>query len=175
MIFVTVGTQGPFDRLIRPIDGWAHENDRSDVFAQIGRNAWKPTRLEWVEHLDAGEFRDRVARAEAVVSHAGMGTILTALELRRPLLIMPRRVALLEQRNDHQVATARKLQQLGLATVAEDEDELADCLRSLDALKPPSRAGAEDRGRLLEVLRRFCLSSGPSLPEASRAGQPPGR
>ncbi len=36
MILVTVGTDGPFDRLIRIVDDWACRNNRSDIFAQIG-------------------------------------------------------------------------------------------------------------------------------------------
>ena len=155
MIFVAVGTQGPFDRMIRPIDAWAAQMNRDDVFAQIGRNAWRPTRLGWVEHLDAGEFRSRVARADVVVSHAGMGTILTALELGKPVLIMPRRAALGEQRNDHQLATAKKLAALGLATVADDESQLADCLRRLDQLRVAPQERTQELNGLLETLRRF--------------------
>lgn len=155
MIFVAVGTQGPFDRMIRPIDAWAAKNHRDDVFAQIGRNAWLPTRLRWVEHLDAGEFRTCVERAEVVIAHAGMGTVLTALELGKPVLIMPRRAALGEQRNDHQLATVRKLEGLGLATVAHDEVELAERLLGLDQMKAgnPQRAG--ERERLLDTIGSF--------------------
>jgi UDP-N-acetylglucosamine transferase subunit ALG13 len=161
VIFVAVGTQGSFDRMIRPIDEWAVRNDRDDVFAQIGRDAWRPTRIQWVEHLDAKEFRSRVERADVVISHAGMGTILTALELRKPVLIMPRRAALLEQRNDHQLATAKKLEEMGLATVAHDERELAERLQSLNQLKVMHQErGTEQLDRLLDTLRRF-LSAGP--------------
>jgi len=155
VIFVAVGTQGPFDRMIRPIDEWAARNDRDDVFAQIGTGAWRPTRLKWVEHLEAQEFRACVARSEVLICHAGMGSILTALELGKPVLVMPRRMELREQRNDHQLATARKLEELGLATVAKDEDELAECLQRLDQLKVASRTRTVELDRLLETLRRF--------------------
>jgi len=160
VIFVVVGTQGPFDRMIRAVDQWAVENNRYDVFAQIGRGAWRPTRLKWVEHLGAEEFAACLQRADILVSHAGMGTILTALELSKPILVMPRRAALHEQRNDHQVATARKLEELGLANVAKDEGELIERLRNLDRLKVGNRAGTEELGRLLETIRRFLVEPG---------------
>lgn len=155
MIFVAVGTQGSFDRLIRPIDAWAIENDRDDVFAQIGRDAWHPSRVKWAEQLDAPEFRRCVERAELVIAHAGMGTILTAIELGKPVLVMPRRAALGEQRNDHQVATARKLGELGLVAVADDERELATCLGDLDRLKATNSRRAGELDRLLRTLRGF--------------------
>jgi len=53
-----------------------------------------------------------------------MGTIITALELDKPILVMPRRGDLGETRNDHQLATARRLHALGLIEVALDEAEL---------------------------------------------------
>ena len=168
MIFVTAGTQGPFNRMIRAIDDWAVRNDRHDVFAQIGRHAWHPTRIQWVEHLGAREFHSCVGDADIVISHAGMGTILTALELGKPLLIMPRRAALLEQRNDHQVATARKLEELGLATVAKDEEELAELLLHLDQLKARRHERTTERNRLLETLRRFLETGSGGVARARR-------
>lgn len=160
MIFVTVGTQGPFDRMIRPIDAWAERTRRDDVFAQIGRGAWQPTRLRFVESLDAQAFRACVEKADLVISHAGMGTILTALELGKPIVVMPRRAALAEQRNDHQIATVRKLDELGLATIAEDERALAALLGDLSRAKAarPERSAAHSR--LLEALRSFLETKG---------------
>ena len=158
VIFVAVGTQGHFDRMLRPIDEWAGRTGRKDVFAQIGSNAWRPPHTEWVERLDASEFRARVERADLVISHAGMGTILTALELGKPVLIMPRRAALGEQRNDHQVATARKLEALGLANVANDEHELAERLQNLDQLRIARRDRAVELDSLLATLRRFLVT-----------------
>ena len=61
----------------------------------------------------------------AIVAHAGMGTILTALELGKPLLIMPRRAALGEHRNDHQLATAERFAAVDGVKVAFDETEFA--------------------------------------------------
>jgi len=155
VIFVVVGTQGPFDRMIRAVDHWAVENNRDDVFAQIGRGAWRPTRLKWVEHLGAEEFSTCLQRADILISHAGMGTILTALELSKPVLVMPRRAALHEQRNDHQVATAKKLEELGLANVAKDEAELTQRLQNLDRLKVGRRTGTQELVRLLDAVRCF--------------------
>lgn len=157
MIFVAVGTQAPFDRMVRVVDAWAARSGRRDVFAQIGRGGWRPPHLDAVENLTAREFHERVAAAEIVISHAGMGTILTALELAKPVLVMPRRAALREHRNDHQVDTANKLGAMGLVTVAADEDELAEHLEHLDAVKAGRLARAGERERLIETLRRFVL------------------
>jgi len=36
VIFVTVGAQMPFDRLVGAVDTWAGTNNRRDIFAQTG-------------------------------------------------------------------------------------------------------------------------------------------
>ncbi len=107
MIFVTVGAQMPFERLIRAIDTWVKTKNNIEIFAQIGNSSYKPENIEWVNHLEPNEYREYIKKSELVVAHAGMGTILSVLELGKPLMIMPRRGNLSETRNDHQLATAK--------------------------------------------------------------------
>src|ERR1700761_8685645 len=118
MIFVTVGTQLPFDRMIQAIDSWAAGRQFAEVFAQIGPAKYRPKNLAWAEFLDANECRKKTEEADVVVAHAGMGSILTALELGRPVIVMPRLSVLGEHRNDHQLDTAKKLLAQGRIFVA---------------------------------------------------------
>ena len=86
---------------------------RRDVFAQVGPTDLRPRHIEWAPFIEPAEFRERVRACSAMVAHAGMGSILTAMEFGKPILVMPRRGALMETRNDHQVATARRFLALG--------------------------------------------------------------
>ena len=155
MIFVTVGGQLPFDRLVRAVDEWAGARGRTDAFAQIGRGAYRPRHLEWTELLGPAEFAQRARAASCIVAHAGMGTILTALEHGKPLVILPRRAALHEQRNDHQLATAERFRGRAGVRVALDERELAQALDELGELAPGERIGARASDELLARLRAF--------------------
>src|SRR5579859_3180811 len=110
MIFVTVGAQMPFDRLVRTVDLWAGRKGRRDVFAQVGPTALSPSNIAYEKFLDPASFRAKVEEASVIIAHAGMGSILTALEAGKPILILPRRGDLKETRNDHQVATAQRFQ-----------------------------------------------------------------
>lgn len=125
MIFVTVGTQLAFDRLIEAVDSWAETVGGDEIFAQIGPGAYKPRHLEYRDYISPGEHQERMAAADVIVAHAGMGTILRALELGTPVLVMPRKAALGEHRNDHQLATAARFSEAGRVTVFDDEHELA--------------------------------------------------
>jgi UDP-N-acetylglucosamine transferase subunit ALG13 len=154
LIFVTVGSQMPFDRLVRAVDEWAVARDRSDVFAQIGETRWRPKRIRWTALLDPAAFDAAVRDARVVVAHAGVGAILAALEAERPIVTLPRRAALGETRSDHQFATAEHFRRLGIE-VALDERELPAILDRADALRPGSSIPREASPELLAALRRF--------------------
>jgi UDP-N-acetylglucosamine transferase subunit ALG13 len=155
MIFVTVGTDMPFDRMVRVVDEWAQANQRSDVFAQIGETDWKPNHIAYSKFLQPPEFTKRFSSATTIVSHAGMGTILSALQWEKPILVMPRRASLGEQRNEHQLATARRLSELGKVNVAMDEKELRARLDRLGELRPREKIGAFAGADLIAALRTF--------------------
>ena len=129
MIFVTVGNMDPFDRLIQVIDRWiGSHRDIGEVFAQIGKGSYRPTNCEHVSFLTPNEYRDKFEQASLIVSHAGMGTIITALELQKPIVVMPKRATLGEQRNEHQLATVRHFQRSKQVLVAESEADLMTVL-----------------------------------------------
>jgi UDP-N-acetylglucosamine transferase subunit ALG13 len=155
VIFVTVGTQLPFDRLVDAVDRWAGAGPDRDVVAQTNATSLRPRHVEHHEHLSPGECRDLTMAADAIVAHAGMGTILTALELGKPLVIMPRSAALGEHRNEHQLATAQRFADLGRVRVAFDAEQLLPILDDLGSLRAqePIRPFASER--LIGALRRF--------------------
>lgn len=156
MILVTVGAQMPFDRLCRAVDAWAAMRRCGDeVFAQIGNTDWRPTSIRWTAMIDPAEFAQAVQSCSAIVAHAGMGSILTALEYGKPILVMPRRGDLHETRNDHQVATAKRFNELGSVRVAFDESELPRELDRLHSAEAPNRIGRWASPGLVSALRSF--------------------
>ena len=155
MIFLATGHQTPFDRLVRAVDEWAQIDERTDIFGQIGRGEYRPTRFPWVRFLSPREFHERVQEASAVVAHAGTGTIIEVLQCGKPLLVMPRRTRLNETRNDHQVATARHFEQAGYLLTAADRDELIGRLREIESFRPSKKIGDRASQQILDRLRRF--------------------
>jgi UDP-N-acetylglucosamine transferase subunit ALG13 len=161
VIFVTVGHQMPFDRLIGAVDRWAAQHPAARLFAQIGAGGATPRHMESVERLSPEQFRGRMEEATAVVAHAGMGTIIMAVQMGRPLLVLPRLARLGETRNDHQVATARHFAGAGYLLAAADEDDLPRGMAELRDFRPRRMiAGAADP-QLLARLRAFALGAHP--------------
>ncbi len=153
--FVTVGAQMPFDRLVRAVDTWAAERPQHRIFAQIGAGTMQPKHLAWTRFLSVSELARAYDEADAVIGHAGTGTLLAALERRKPILVMPRRADLRETRNDHQLATAKRFAELAGVVVAWNEEDLASRLETLRDVRPGLALAGEASGPLVTLIATF--------------------
>lgn len=157
MIFVTVGSQMPFDRLINGVAAWAAKQSKTpEVFAQVGESQLSPVGLRTVSALSPEAFRNSVSQAEVIVAHAGMGSVLTAMEFGKPLVVLPRKGALRETRNDHQIATANWLAgKKGVFVAQEDEDLPAAIDRARASARNTSQISAFATTELIDSLKAF--------------------
>lgn len=162
MIFLTVGTQLPFDRLVRALDSWAGARDQRAIFGQIadpGPDGYRPKNFPFTDHVPPAEFQQRCRDATLIVAHAGMGSLITAMTFGKPILVMPRRGHLNEHRNDHQFATAGKLGNRPGVAVALDDVALAEKLDAMLAGGGSAAGGlppfADDR--LIAAVRQAIL------------------
>ena len=140
MIFVTTGTQLPFPRLIRAMDAIAAELPEA-VVAQIGPDNASYAHVEIANSLSPAEFEDHFTRARVVVAHAGIGTILSARRIGKPLILVPRRYDMGEHRNDHQLATAKEVEGRPGLYIAWETEALAPLLQSTDLVPADDTPG----------------------------------
>lgn len=134
MIFLTLGTQLPFDRLVKAVDDWCGETGYNDVTAQIivsEPDGYHPLHFDWVTHLEPGPYAKIIEAADVIVAHAGMGSIITAMTYTKPIILLPRKAGLGEHRNDHQVATAQRFRNHPGICVADTEKELPALLEHM--------------------------------------------
>jgi UDP-N-acetylglucosamine transferase subunit ALG13 len=160
MIFVTIGTQEPFDRLIKVIDEIAPALKGIPVIAQVSKTNYKAKNIQTLEFISPTEFNTYFAQAQLIVSHAGMGTIISALEQEKPIIVMPRLVKYKEHRSDHQLATANKFEALNYVHVAYNETELKNKLITVlhSNLKPLHKLGKYASKELLTSIEDFIVS-----------------
>ncbi len=156
MIFVTIGTQAPFDRFIRLIDEWAATIDEP-VIAQTCNGEYKPKHIKTVSFIQPDEFNKYLDDASLIIGHAGMGTILTAMKKDKPILVFPRMASLGEHRNEHQLATSKKMKEKGYCNVAMDEDELHSMLTNYKNLKALHHIDDMASPNLLDDIKNFIL------------------
>jgi UDP-N-acetylglucosamine transferase subunit ALG13 len=130
LVLVTVGTDAfPFDRLMQWLDVWLREggSDRARVLVQSGSST-PPERAESAAFLPYADLQAAVGRATAVVCHGAGPSILEILEHNVVPIVVPRRRALGEAVDDHQVLFTKRLAAEGRARIADSAGELGRLL-----------------------------------------------
>ncbi len=135
MIFLTVGTQLSFDRMVKEVDEWAEKNPEVEIFAQIADAGYLPKNMEYTDYLDEHRYEKIFNKAEVILAHAAMGSVISSLITSKPVIIYPRKASLGEHRNEHQLATCRKLEQLSGCYVTYEPNELYRTLDGIDLLE----------------------------------------
>ena len=170
MIFVTLGTHhDPFPRLIEGL----HALDGSDLTVQYGHSPAPLHATEMMQFLPFEDLMGRIRNADAVVTHAGVGSILSCLRLGRTPLVVPRQSCFGEHVDDHQVELTRALADDGKVIPVWDVADLPTLLESAPAPADLLDAGANDgfhravREALQPKPRRFRRRSKQPVPIAS--------
>ena len=110
--------------------------------------------IKTIDFLAPDEFDKLCHDARLIVAHAGMGTIISAMTKGKPIIVFPRIAALGEHRNEHQLATSKKMKELGYAYVANNKEELKEYLLKKD-LKCIHQLGLEASNTLINNLINY--------------------
>jgi exopolysaccharide biosynthesis glucuronosyltransferase PssE len=125
MIFVTIGTSEPFDRLLRALEGSANGEP---MLIQRGFSQVAPRHASVVDFMTFDDFMDAVRRARVTVTHAGAGSVLAVISLGKRPVVVPRLRRFGEAVDDHQLPFARRLHEAGLVLLVEDLAQLKEAI-----------------------------------------------
>jgi len=159
MIFVAVGTQFSFNRLIQYMDDWSvSENNKSQekVIAQISDGDYLPKNIEYERFMSGETYNKNIREASVFVSHAGMGNIISARDQQTPIIVINRQLALGEHRNDHQADGLKWMEKLEGVYTASSQDELYQHLNNINELKPATHSHVGNQ-QLSDYIADFIL------------------
>ena len=152
MIFVTVGVSGyGFERLIKEMDEVAGRIDE-EVIIQIGETAYESKNVKYFKFASREKMDQLYEDARVVVCHAGVGSILTALEHGKPVVAVPRRKKYGEHIDDHQLDIAEEMEKEGQIKVVCDVGELEGALGDVSVA---SGLKVENEGKLVKALKKY--------------------
>jgi UDP-N-acetylglucosamine transferase subunit ALG13 len=129
LILLSLGThRQPLNRALDLIEPLAR--DGTHFIVQYGSTAPRPEMpgTTWVELMAFDELVETMARAESVVCHAGVGTIMTALQAGHTPVVIPRQAQHGEHVDDHQLDIATHFAERGLVRCVTSETDLVPLL-----------------------------------------------
>ena len=140
MILVTLGTQDkPFVRLLKDIDNEIIKgNIKEKVVVQAGYsiNKYQTNNMEMFDLIDRDDFNKLVNECSLLITHGGVGSILTGLKANKKVIACPRLSKYKEHINDHQVQIIDEFAKAGCILSYRENDNLSDVLKKVKDFKP---------------------------------------
>ena len=138
MIFVTLGTQDKnFDRLVSAIDKEIKNGHiKEKVIVQSGSTNFKSGDMEIVDYLSQEEFEEYMKKCDLLITHGGVGSILTGLSYGKKVIAAARLSKYKEHINDHQVQIIKEFAKKGYILELEDFSKLNEVIKKSKRFKP---------------------------------------
>ena len=126
MIFVTLGTQDKgFSRLLEAIDKEIEKgNIKEKVVVQAGCTKYKSDNMEILDLVSPDEFDKLMSEASFVITHGGVGSILTAIKHGKVVIAAARLKKYKEHTNDHQKQIVKEFSDRGYILELRDFNKL---------------------------------------------------
>lgn len=149
MILVTCGTQQQqFTRLFEYVE---QLNIDDEVIMQLGHTQFN-TRHQSYDFSTS--FEEDIKRADIIITHGGVGTIMNGLLNNKKVIVVPRLSKYNEHVDDHQLEITNKLTNLGYIYSANSFEELKKLIDNIDQLsfKPYISTNKEFNQKLNSLL-----------------------
>ena len=124
-IFVAVGTQKfPFNRLLKLAEELSKEGQ--EVFVQTGNSDYKSSAYSSAAFLNPLEYEKKIAECDVLVTHSGVGTIISGIKSGKKVIVVPRLSKNGEHVDDHQIQIADAFSKLNFILQYKEGDKISD-------------------------------------------------
>ena len=128
MIFVILGTQDKkFPRLLDALQNKIDEgkiSKKEEIIVQAGSTKYESKNMKIIDYMSVRKFEECIDKADLIICHAGVGTILTALKKGKKIIAAARLRQYREHVNDHQLQILDNFTAEGYILALEDFDKI---------------------------------------------------
>ena len=137
MILVLLGTQNnSFNRLLEEIEkNIKVGNIKDKVVVQAGFTKYQSDNMEIFDLIPQEELDKLLNDADLVITHGGVGSIMSALRLGKKVIAVPRLKKYGEHVNDHQLEIIDTFKKQGLILGINNVEELSQALIDVEKLE----------------------------------------
>lgn len=131
MILVLLGTQDkPFKRLLEAVDRAIENKEITEkVIVQAGFTKYETKNMEMFELLPNDRYEQIISEANLIITHAGIGSILTGLKYNKKIIAAARLKEYKEHTNNHQLQILDELARKNFILRLDDFDKLGEVIK----------------------------------------------
>ena len=138
MIFVTLGTNdNSFERLLKAIDKEIEKGTIKDkVIVQAGCTKYTSKNMEILDLVPREEFDRLISECDLLITHGGVGSILTGVNNGKKVIAVPRLSKYKEHGNDHQLQIVDNFSERKYIIAVKDLNKLGKAIEKAKTFKP---------------------------------------
>lgn len=138
MILVTLGTQDKsFERLLKALDKAVVKGKiKEKIIVQAGCTEYKSKNMEIFDLTSPEELDKLVKKCSLLITHGGVGSILTGIKYNKPIIAAARLSEYREHTNNHQKQIIKEFVKSGYILELEDFDNLDKLIKQAKKFKP---------------------------------------
>ena len=133
MILITLGTQDKqFTRLLDMVQKEINKGNIKDkVVVQAGHTKYESKYMEIFDLIDREKFSDLISKCDVLITHGGVGSIITGLQNNKKVIVAPRLAKYDEHMNDHQLQITENFSKAGYILPLYENDDLGKVLKDI--------------------------------------------
>ena len=138
MILVTLGTQDKsFERLLKALDKAVVKGKiKEKIIVQAGCTEYKSKNMEIFDLTSPEELDKLVKKCSLLITHGGVGSILTGIKYNKPIIAAARLSEYREHTNNHQKQIIKEFVKSGYILELKDFDNLDKLIKQAKKFKP---------------------------------------
>ena len=138
LILILLGTQDkPFTRLLKTVDKAIDDGFiKEKVVAQVGFTKYSSKNIKTFDLIPKEEYEQIISEADLIITHAGVGSILTGLKKNKKVIAAARLKEYGEHTNNHQLEILNEFYKKGYILKLENFEELPKVLNNVKTFKP---------------------------------------
>lgn len=155
MILVLLGTQNnSFVRLLEAIQKNIDSKAITDeVIVQAGFTKFESKDMKILSLIDKAELSKLQDEADLIITHGGVGSIISSLKKGKKVIVVPRLKKYDEHVNNHQLQIARRFEQEGYVKHVINLKNLEKVIKSMDSFIP--RPYESDESNVLTIIENY--------------------
>lgn len=155
MILITLGTQDKsFHRLLEIIEKQINlKNINEKVIVQAGYTKFESPNMEIFDLIDMDKFNNYLKEARIIITHGGVGSILTGLKYNKKIIAVARLKKHKEHTNDHQKQIIDIMYKDGYILKYDEEDNFEKILKDIETFKP--KKYKSNTKNIIDTIEKF--------------------
>lgn len=155
MVLVMLGTQNnSFHRLLEEIDRLIENKViNEEVIVQKGYTKYESKNMKTIDFISRDELENLEKQASYIITHGGVGSIVSSLEKGKKVIAVPRLHKYSEHVNDHQKEIIKKFNENKNIIGIQSVEELEDAVKRVSEFNPNQFRG--NNQKMLKIIEEF--------------------